>query len=329
MSTNLGDRLATQAAAEEQGITAKRDASADLDVLNWINAASTRAEIAKALPRGLDEARFMRMVQTEVRKNPALLESEPRSFILGVLTVAQLGLELGPLGQAYLTGPFEVTRGDRKIKETVLIIGYKGLCELAYRSETIDLVDAVTVHEGEPFKVTAGTDPHIDHQILLDKREGPAIAYYAIAVPKGGRVVFDVMTPAEIERIKKRSKAAASKFSPWTTDYEAMAQKTVIRRLLNRGRVRLSPQIQEAIAEDETRELGADKAILLDPALMPIPAPPAEPEQPAETAAATEPAAEQAQTSTETATPAKPEPPKPAQPAAKPANTTDPGAAFR
>src|SRR6266704_3411946 len=116
MSATLGDRLATQAAAEAQGVTQQRDASRKLTVLEWV-------------------------------KNPALLEADPRSFILGVLYFAQLGLELGPLGLAYLTGPFKMeSKGG--IKEVVPVIGYKGLAQLAYRSEKVELVDAVSVHAG-------------------------------------------------------------------------------------------------------------------------------------------------------------------------------------
>jgi recombination protein RecT len=261
----LAARLGTQAAAEEQGIATTGDRAPS--ILGWINAKTTLTEIAKALPHGMDAARFARMVQTELRKNPALLEANPSIFILQVLTIAQLGLELGPLGQAYITGPYNI-KGE---KQTVLVIGYKGLTELAYRSETVDLVEGVTVRAGEPFKITKGSEPQLFHEMKLELSEAEPVAYYAIAVPKGGgRTVFDVMTPAEVEKIRKRAPSAKAASSPWTTDYEPMAQKTVVRRLLNRGKVRLSPQVQRAIAEDEERELGLDKAMLLDPALAPL-----------------------------------------------------------
>ena len=264
--SDLGGRLETQATAEERGIvtTEKRG---ELTVLGWINAKSTMGEIAKALPHGMDAARFARMVQTELRKNPALLEANPSIFILQVLTVAQLGLELGPLGQAYITGPFNTKNG----KETVLVIGYKGLTELAYRSGDVDLVEGVTVHAGEKFSVKKGSEPELIHEVNLELEDAEPVAYYAIAVPKGGgRTVFDVMTPKQVEKIRERAPSAKASSSPWKTDYEAMAQKTVVRRLLNRGKVRLSPQVQHAIAEDELREIGADKPLMLDAALTPL-----------------------------------------------------------
>ncbi len=312
MSSKLGDRLATQVAAADQGVEASPKQS--LSVLGWLNNPTTQAEIAKALPRGLDAARFMRQVQTEVRKNPQLLDADPRSFILGVLTTAQLGLELGPLGQAYLTGPYRLKDGRR---EVVLIIGYKGLCELAYRSETVDLVSAFTVHEGEPFKVSAGSDLRLEHEVKLELADAPAIAYYAVAYPRGSsRAVFDVMTPQQVDKVRARSKAKDN--GPWVTDYEPMAQKTVLRRLLNRGRVRLSPQSQQAIAEDEERELGLDKAALLDPAMLP----PDPPDRPTESEGAAESPEKPATASEGSAPMLVAESPK-----AAPGD--DPGAAFR
>lgn len=262
-SSELGDRLATQAAAERAGQTtgvAKK--KGPLTVMGWMLEETTKGEVARALPRGIEPARFMRQVMTELRKNPKLQEADPKSFILAVLYFAQLGLELGPLGQAYLTGPFNIKHGNRTTLEVVPVIGYKGLSALAYRSDRVDLVDAVSVHEGEPFKVVRGSDPRIEHEELPQFAAANIVAYYAIATMKGSsRVPFEVMYPADIEKIRARSKAGNIKGGPWDPkgdDYEAMAKKTVLRRLLNRGKVPLETQVLSAIAKDELLELGLD-----------------------------------------------------------------------
>ena len=263
-TSELAGKLATTNAAQAAGVNVRALNEQGLSVYGWLNDPKAAKALTAALPRGMDAARFARIVQTEVRKNPALLNSEPQSFILAVLTAAQLGLEPGPLGHCYLTGPFNVKRGDQYVPETLLIIGYKGLKELAYRAGTVDLIDAVPVHQGEPFKVVRGSDQRLEHEELPEFAEAPVVAYYAIAFPKqGGRPVFEVMWPKDIEAIRKRSKAGDS--GPWKTDFEAMALKTVTRRLLNRGKVRLTPEVQEAIQEDEARELGFDKPELMAP----------------------------------------------------------------
>lgn len=253
MSTELKDKLATRAAARDAGIVPKDDESS---VLGWLTSPATQTQIARALPSKMDAGRFARILLTEVRKNPALLTSDPQSFMLAVLNFAGLGLEPGPLGMAYLTGPFRNNKTGRK--EVVPIIGYKGLCDLAYRSGTIDYIDAIAVHEGEPFRVMRGSDQRIDHEELAEYQDAPVVAYYAIAFPRGGgRAVFELMWPKDVEAIHARSRAKDS--GPWQTDYEAMAKKTVIRRMLNRGKVRLSVEVAQAIAEDEATELGYER----------------------------------------------------------------------
>lgn len=257
MTTDLKDKLATARAAQETGLTTKGRPDT---VLGWLNAPTTALDIEAALPRGQDYKRWIRIIQTEVRKNPKLLEADYRSFALAVLAVAQLALEPGPLGHSYLTGPFK--NGRTGLLEVVPILGYKGLVDLAYRAGTVDLIDAVVVRKGEPFRIVRGSDQRLEHEELASCSDNEVVAYYAIAFPKGGgRAVFEVMWPDEIDAIRKRSRAKDD--GPWKTDFEAMALKSPIRRMLNRGKVRLSPEVATAIAEDEAREFGHDRPELL------------------------------------------------------------------
>lgn len=263
MTTALTDRLENAKAAQDAGLAP--GAQKGLSVLGWLQDGSTAAELARALPRGMDAGRFARIVQTEVRKEPKLLACTPQSFILAVLNAAQLGLEPGPLGHSYLI-PFK----NKGVLETTLILGYKGLKDLAYRGG-VDYLDAVSVHEGEPFRVQRGSDPKIEHEERPECAANPVIAYYAVAIPKASfRPVFEVMWPKDIIDIRKRSRAGDS--GPWVTDYEAMAQKTVIRRMLNRGKVRLTSDMAVAIQEDEARELGFERPDVLN-TLTALPAP--------------------------------------------------------
>lgn len=85
-----------------------------------------KKQLALAVPKHLNADRMARIAATEVRKNKALLNTEPTSFLGSVMQAAQLGLEPGSaLGQAYL-----VPYGN----QCQLIIGYKGMIDLARRS---------------------------------------------------------------------------------------------------------------------------------------------------------------------------------------------------
>ena len=68
----------------------------------------------------------------------------------------------------------------------------------------------------------------VRHRPILGN-DAPLVAVYAIAKLKDGESIPLVLSKAEVDRYRKRSKASTS--GPWVTDYEAMAMKTAVRRL--------------------------------------------------------------------------------------------------
>ena len=62
-----------------------------------------------------------------------------------------------------------------------------------------------------------------------------AYAYYAIAELKSGGIAFQVMSKEDIiKHAQQFSKGFSHKSSPWQTDFDAMAYKTVIRQLCDK-----------------------------------------------------------------------------------------------
>lgn len=187
-------------------------------------------ELKRAIPRGIDPNRFARVALTTFQQVPALLDCTPASLLGAMMQAAAWGLELDPvLGMAYLV-PYR--------EKAQLIIGYQGLIELARRSGEVRNVIPRAVHERDHFRYSFGLDETLDHTPCEDTDPGKLIAVYAIAYLHDGAIkkargvpwkVFDVMTLAEVEQHRERSMAKNS--GPWKTDYEAMAKKTVIRRL--------------------------------------------------------------------------------------------------
>ena len=221
----------------------KRMTSKD-PIINRLLSPEFRRQMALALPKTLTADRLMRIVVTECRKNQALLRCDEQSFFGAVLQCAALGLEPGnALGHCYLL-PYGRT--------CQLIIGYRGMIDLARRSGQIVSIYAYAVHEKDTFKYTLGLDPNIEHIPCADADPGELTFVYAVAKLAGGGVQFDVMSRAAIEKIRGRSKAAKS--GPWVSDFEEMAKKSVIRRLFKY--LPVSVEAVRAVSIDEKADLG-------------------------------------------------------------------------
>ena len=107
----------------------------------------SKSEIAKALPKSITPERIARIALTTLRKNPALLDCDPSSFLGAVMQASQLGFEIDDnLGYVYLV-PFFNKKTKRK--EIQLIIGYRGLIELARRSgQLISIKSQSLINQG-------------------------------------------------------------------------------------------------------------------------------------------------------------------------------------
>lgn len=205
---------------------------------------SMRPEIARVLPRGMDAGRLARIATTMARKTPDLMKCTPESFLGALMTCAQLGLEPGPLDHAYLI-PFK--NNERNVYECQLIIGYKGLIDLARRSGHIESIVAREVYENDTFACEYGLEDRLEHKPLITGDRGKVTCYYAVAKFVGGGHVFLVMSPDDVNKYKDKSRAKNN--GPWRTDYDAMAKKTCIRRLSTF--LPMSIEMATAVAQDE------------------------------------------------------------------------------
>ncbi len=221
-------------------------------VLDKIGGPNFMAQLSVALPKAMTPERLVRVVTTECRKTPALLNCNPESFLGAVLQCAQLGLEPGgALGHCYLL-PFGNGKSKDGRPNAQLIIGYRGMIDLARRSGQIVSICAYTVHEKDHFVWRLGLDPDIEHVPSPEADRGPMTYVYAVAKLKGGGVQFEVMSRAEVEKVRKQSKAGSS--GPWVTHFDEMAKKTVIRRLFKY--LPVSIEAARAVEVDERADRG-------------------------------------------------------------------------
>lgn len=184
-------------------------------VLRMLTDTRTQDEVAKALPPGLEVERFLRVARTAVQANPALLGCTPRSIIAAIHKAASYGLDVGPVGQAYLV-PY---------KETAqLIIGYRGMITLARRSGELASIEAREVKENDEFEFEYGLHPRLRHVPALTDR-GKLVCFYGIAQFINGGSYMIVVDLDTIEEHRRQSPTGNRADGPWMTNYEAMGRK--------------------------------------------------------------------------------------------------------
>lgn len=198
----------------------------------------SKAQFAMALPKHMTGDKFTRVAITTIRNNPKLMNCNQMSLLGSLMTAAQLGLEPGVLGQCYL-----IPYGN----ECQFQISYKGMIELLRRSGQLKDIYAYTVHENDEFDMEYGLDRNLKHRPNRDN-PGNATGYYAVAILKDDTKSFYYMTKKQIEEHKSKF-SKASKSGPWVTDFDEMALKTVIKKMLKY--LPVSTEFLENIQKDE------------------------------------------------------------------------------
>lgn len=232
----------------------------------WLADSNAIAEIGRALPRHISPDRMARILVTALRTTPKLDQCTPVSFMGNVMQLAQLGLEPNtPLGHAWLIPRWS---SKRKVMECTSIIGYQGYIDLARRSGMVSTVYAFVVREGDTFEYELGLHPNIRHVPSgSPDRESQKITHaYAVANLNDGEPQFVVLSRAQIDARMMRSETYGKSFSPWKSDFEAMAQKSAVRALWKF--LPKSSEIAQADALETGREQELPATQYVDPEIM-------------------------------------------------------------
>lgn len=219
-----------------------------------------KGELAKMLPKTLSIDRLLKVAQIAATTTPALAKCDVPSLVGAIGQCAQMGLEPNTvLGHAYLV-PFNTKRKDgngveRWVNSVQVIIGYKGLIDLARRSGQIVSIAAHEVCENDQFELVYGLDEKLVHRPAMGER-GEVIGFYAVAKLKDGGHSFEFMSLHQVREIMKATQSKG-KYGPWQDHFIEMGRKTVIRRLAKY--LPLSIEFQTAVALDNQAEAGKDQ----------------------------------------------------------------------
>lgn len=194
---------------------------------------ASEGQFALALPQHVDPGRFMRCALTAINVVPKLAQCTQESVLAGLMQAAQLGLEVADVrGQAYLIPRWD---GRDRCMKAGFQLGYRGMIDLAARGGITVTVDDICGNDQYDFE--RGTNAYLRHKPTLADR-GDVIAYYAVATFADGRTpAFVVMGRGEAEAHRDKFASTKTKegeiYGTWIEHFDAMARKTVIRKLLN------------------------------------------------------------------------------------------------
>lgn len=219
---------------------------------DWVESDAVKSSLEQVLPDKRIIGQFLMLARMSFSKTPSLAACTKESVLQCLMSCGQYGLL--PDGRHAHLIPY----GDK----CTLILDYKGLISLATRNG-ISGIFAEVVYEKDGFTtgVKNGKKELIHTYNAAENRGKPTLFYSCATI--GNTFDFEVMTVAECEAIKKRSRAGNS--GPWVTDFNEMGKKTVIRRHSKRWDI--TPELAAALAIDDDRLTDEERFAKAKPAV--------------------------------------------------------------
>lgn len=247
-----------QAAAQRQA----PEVRAQQSVMSMINGILDGEKYRKRFEEllGKRTPQFLSSLVSMINDNKDLQQAfyqDPMSVIKSALQAATYDLPIDTtLGYAYIV-PFNVSYKDErgnwaKKKQATFVIGYKGLVQLCLRTGAYQCVpDAVDVREGELVSYNRLTgDAEFAWVEDEDAREAlPIVGYAGYFRLKNGAEKTIYMSVKQIVKHEEKNRKGSSMGKGWREDFDAMARKTVIRRLCSKYAL-MSIEYQDSASRD-------------------------------------------------------------------------------
>lgn len=187
-----------------------------------------------------------------VKKNPKLLNCDPKSLFGSILLSAEVGLRPNTPEQHAFILPYG--------KEAKFQVGYKGLIEMMYRNPRVKSIYAEAVFEKDEFDYGYGLQPYLNHKPFRGGDRGGLVCVYAVCKLQDADPIFSVVEKSELDKVKTFSQSRNSEFSPYNSGADVhhfMEIKTAIKKLSKLIPKSSVIEISKAIEYDSRFEGGA------------------------------------------------------------------------
>jgi recombination protein RecT len=197
-------------------------------------------EFQAALPPQIPVEKFIRTTLTAVQMNPELLGADRRSLLGACMKAAQDGLLLD--GREAAPVIFRTKEGPKV--QYMPMVG--GILKKIRNSGELASISAHVVYSNDQFEYELGDNENIIHKPFLGEDRGKPLAVYAVAKTKDGAIYREVMSVADVDKVRQASRAKDA--GPWVQWWDEMAKKTVIRRMAKR--LPSSADVDQVLASD-------------------------------------------------------------------------------
>ena len=237
-------------------------------ITSYLTSPAIRENITNVLGKDHVDS-FVADVVACVQNNETLAQCTNKSIFSSALLAKSINLPLTPqLGYCYLV-PYDNKKQNNGhteyVKEATFQMGWKGYIQLALRSNNYRKLVATDVRKGEIEGFNPFEDLFEMKPLEFEKRNArddkgnyivPIIGYYAKMEMVNGFTKELYMTQEEmLDFAKKYSKAyrrdldKRTTYSFWTTKFEDMAKKTMLRQLLGKWGL-LTAELETAYTHD-------------------------------------------------------------------------------
>jgi phage RecT family recombinase len=208
--------------------------------------------LVPVLPPDISLEMFKRVLITAMNAQPDLVLADRRSLFVAVQKCAGDGLLPDGREAALVVFNTKVknkrTGATQYIKKVEYIPMIFGIRKRMRNSGEVLSATAEVIFAKDKFAYRLGDEASIEHiPAVLGNDRGKQIGAYAIIKLRNGEVLREVMSIADIERVRAISR---SKDGPaWVNWYEEMARKSVLKRCAKGAPV--SPRERSALARHE------------------------------------------------------------------------------
>lgn len=230
-----------------------------LDIGKLIEA--KRDALALVAGKHFDADRLVKLGQAAITRNPKLALCNTATVLVCLMRAAELNLEPDaalPQRRIWL-----VPRKNKNLPEgmeATYVIDFRAKVQLARDTGLVPSITADVVYTKDKFTYRKSVDGEsitkIEHEpdVFAEER-GDVRGYYAAARLAGGEVQAVVWSLAKMQRFRGRHASAGD--GPWSSDFDAMALKTMLNQLFNllpAGESVQARRLQEISKEEEEVE---------------------------------------------------------------------------